>query len=1678
MTSLNPNLIKKYFRNQKPPNLKELENKNQKYSDPYFLPNTNSLVGKDENGNWIDYKVSQNKIPDLEESFPGCSTGKGNLIFKRISEMEGTWDIFKDKIEMDDIKQGGLGDCYFHTAISALSNYPYLIKEKFRTIKYNPLGYYEVILFIDGEWQIVFLDDYFIVDKRYGYFAFAKPNNCELWAILLEKAWAKVNGGYTLIIGGQIHEAFQALTGFPSEYIPHGKISQTELYKKILESSKQKTLMGCSSNSGTNDQSVHGIVQGHAYAVTEAKSYGKVDLIKVRNPWGRKEWTGPWSDSSNLWTDELRKEFNCIERDDGVFWIDNQNYMSHFCQTTISYILYGSFLKSIVIDKENLFGAPLFFNIKLKDDGKLSINTLFRNQRFNRDLGEVIYPTHMVLAKYNEQRNIEELYSVGNSIGEVSLVKDLKKGLYALWVFVDYENVTNKKNMKMTVRMACSCQYQVEYKGKDENCDVLEYIVLNYNKNYNASYKQSQTYYSGRDDELSKSGIYNIIFINKTEDKTMYMKIGATGTGVNFIRQPGKEGNEFPPGQGFVVIGTTYGYQSSTSYSYDNFRCVPKKEDVVLDDSRIKEYFSLEVSDENTEQKGLVLYSYKYVEKDKLNDLMNFRGLNQMEEEHNRKVKEEEERVKKLSEKRKRREEEAKKKIEEEKKRIEEEKKKREIERQRQEEERKQKELAEKKRIEEERQRIEAQRKAEEEARKQKELEVKRQLEEAKKRQAEAIAKQEEEKKKQAEAELIAIQKDEERLKKAREEAKKRYQKQLERQQEEEERRRKYEEDMKRQEEEDKKREEFEEQRRREIEEQNRVLKLEEETIKMSRSQYERDVQRAKEEEEERKRKEAEKNKNKFNRKVLKSSQELLSRYFPEDFKYLIEHYPEKDFFKNDLRDWVLMIIPDGEYIGEVKKGTDVPHGRGMFFHEDNNYVHYVYSDNGTIECEHTIKLYGYPEWSSHSEISKGKKNGRCEIVYSYDPVTKEKKEYLTCNCVDDEIEGEGTMHFADGGQWTGNYKNGKKEGVGIYEKVKDGKKYISIRKYETDVFIKEFPVDASNAEEMSRIKDETGRIKMYAENCEKEKGKNASGVKQINYIPPENEESKKKREYYEKLDQLMLEYPLMMKIYLRLHQSKPASEEEQYSIAKIEQNGTLYIGHVNSNGNYQGKGVLKTGSTIYAGFWNNSTAVQFFLVYQDELIVYKGELKDWKYHGRGTLYTKGTMIYKGDFVEGKRQGYGILYETEPGKFIQGQFENDKLKDGPAKYYFKNGLVYKDIRIINGEISKEDYYNNPYQKTITKEGEEFINTHKSENPKFFEKLSVVPPREFSKDVVLKWKKITRENGDTFYGQFDNNDPYGIGGIMYKNNDTVAYYIGYIKHWLPHEKGVFYSKDFHVLYDGELEYGQKNGYGFEDINGELYYGSFAGDQRNGQGVVTAFMGKIQFEGTFVNGKKQGKGYILNKNNYTIIHVRCNQGNIEKEEEVVNYTNNWYSRRNEQKEVLPKEYQKYIDLYIEYENEEYNVGNVCLDVVFKKDQGKIYIGEVNSIGMKEGRGVLVDEVHETYYVGDFEFDKRKFGKIYRMIDDALIYKGEFTNGEPYYIGTYYFYRPCEMNVGGCFNEIGGGFGRETINEPNENSDFAKWEGPFYAWLKDGEGMAYDAKGKEIGPITYNLNKKVNK
>ena len=84
--------------------------------------------------------------------------------------------LFENKIEFDDIKQGSLGNCYFLFAVASLTEFPKLIYQIFKTNDQNPFGYYEMVFFIDGEWQIIFVDDYFPVCKDTATLKFAKPN--------------------------------------------------------------------------------------------------------------------------------------------------------------------------------------------------------------------------------------------------------------------------------------------------------------------------------------------------------------------------------------------------------------------------------------------------------------------------------------------------------------------------------------------------------------------------------------------------------------------------------------------------------------------------------------------------------------------------------------------------------------------------------------------------------------------------------------------------------------------------------------------------------------------------------------------------------------------------------------------------------------------------------------------------------------------------------------------------------------------------------------------------------------------------------------------------------------------------------------------------------------------------------------------------------------------------------------------------------------------------------------------------------------------------------------------------------------------------------------------------------------------------------------------------------------
>ena len=161
------------------------------------------------------------------------------------------------------------------------------------------------------------------------YFSKSRDEN-ETWLPLLEKAYAKAHGDYQAIEGGFTGEAIEDLTGGITTEIKTEDILDLDQMWDELSRCNQDFIFGCwtpewpDKNDNPNATS-QGLYSGHAYSIMKTKEVdveGTMQrLVLVRNPWGKSEWTGPYSDGSKEWTIDLMQKLEHKFGDDGVFWM-------------------------------------------------------------------------------------------------------------------------------------------------------------------------------------------------------------------------------------------------------------------------------------------------------------------------------------------------------------------------------------------------------------------------------------------------------------------------------------------------------------------------------------------------------------------------------------------------------------------------------------------------------------------------------------------------------------------------------------------------------------------------------------------------------------------------------------------------------------------------------------------------------------------------------------------------------------------------------------------------------------------------------------------------------------------------------------------------------------------------------------------------------------------------------------------------------------------------------------------------------------------------------------------------------------------------------------------------------------------------------------------------------------
>lgn len=113
--------------------------------------------------------------------------------------------------------------------ISLIEKNEQLVKRLFVTKEYSPEGIYRLTLYVQGRWQTITIDDYFpCLPRGQPFFASIVGSRC-IWLNLIEKAFAKVFGGYKYLEGGSSQEALRMLTGSPLTSFCFGDDSVQEL---------------------------------------------------------------------------------------------------------------------------------------------------------------------------------------------------------------------------------------------------------------------------------------------------------------------------------------------------------------------------------------------------------------------------------------------------------------------------------------------------------------------------------------------------------------------------------------------------------------------------------------------------------------------------------------------------------------------------------------------------------------------------------------------------------------------------------------------------------------------------------------------------------------------------------------------------------------------------------------------------------------------------------------------------------------------------------------------------------------------------------------------------------------------------------------------------------------------------------------------------------------------------------------------------------------------------------------------------------------------------------------------------------------------------------------------------------------------------------------------------------
>lgn len=342
-----------------------------------------------------------------------------------------------------DLYQGQIGDCWFVAAAACLAFAPDQLFQRVvpldQSFDHNYSGIFRFHFWHFGRWVDIFVDDRLPTISNRLVYARNDTEPHEFWVPLLEKAYAKLNGGYDNIgIGGHTCNAMVDFTGGISEAIDlrQRRTSPGDLFD-VMCAMMKCSMMSCSIRSDTvaETELSNGLYTGHAYSITSVtavelkRKKGTVCLLRLRNPWGKGEWNGSWSDRSSEWrdvSDKTKEEIGMQRKIEGEFWMSFEDFLKEFDRLWVCHLEPDTVAEEIfstndrTVWKSTKFMSEWIRGYNAGGCGNRPYQNLFwRNPQFSVTIPDDTRVTDVVVSLMQQSVRSDQFYSIGFMIYKV-----------------------------------------------------------------------------------------------------------------------------------------------------------------------------------------------------------------------------------------------------------------------------------------------------------------------------------------------------------------------------------------------------------------------------------------------------------------------------------------------------------------------------------------------------------------------------------------------------------------------------------------------------------------------------------------------------------------------------------------------------------------------------------------------------------------------------------------------------------------------------------------------------------------------------------------------------------------------------------------------------------------------------------------------------------------------------------------------------------------------------------------------------------------------------------------------------------------------------------------------------------------------------------------------------------